>query len=427
MATGIKPAFEKTVKGNIQDKLIAPCATVHTKPDSVSVSADIPALLNRLLLFEDYYLQSIRLKEFESLVLNLGLENVLLLLDSGALKIDLNPTQFGQTGQTARNLGIRDKEPLPLLSYSFSLIRSSYENDYLVRSVQDVHHALFDVHTRSDLMKLEGAILRAVMPIPEDAGGAAILAFDSDLKANSPIFRTALVSRLRLMPNFTAQGSDVSLSIRPIDDTDYVVETNVENFGLTKEETHKTVESSLLAAGYLNRRIEDMENYNALSGVVDDELFLFGEKLKLLAPSVSPKRREATFNKVLRIGRFPAFEFQPPTKKFDMEKFLKIRDSKECKEFRNWLKQAQFYDEREIYLQMRSLRARLGTLLHGTTGKIIRFALTNLTGVTNPVVGWGASALDTFILDKILPLSGPAMFLDAMYGSLFDARAKDIK
>jgi len=426
MAPGIKQAFERIVKGNIQDRLIAPCATVHTEPGFVSVSADIPALLNRLLLFEDYYLQSIRLKEFESLVLNLGLENVLLLLDSGGLKIDLNPTQFGQTGQTARGLGIRDKEPLPLLSYSFSLIRSSYENDYLVRSVQDVHHALFNVHTRSDLTKLEGAILRAVMPIPEDAGGAAILAFDSELKANSPIFRTALVSRLRLMPNFTAQQSDVSLTIRPVDDTDYQVETNLESFGLTKEETHKTVESSLLAAGYLNRRIEDMENYNALSGVVDDELFLFGEKLKLLVASVSPKRREATFDKVLRVGRFPAFEFQPPTKTFDMGKFLKVRDSKECRAFREWLKSAQFFDEQEIHAQVASLRARLGTLVHGPLGQSIRFAVGYGAGLI-PVLGPVVSALDTFVLDKILPLSGPAMFLDTMYGSLFDARAKDVK
>jgi hypothetical protein len=419
MVTAIKQAFERTVKGNIQDRLIAPCATVQTTPSSVSVSTDIPALLNRLLLFEDYFLQSIRLKEFESLVPNLGLENVLLLLDSGALKIDLNPTQFGQTGQTARSLGIREKEPLPLLSYSFSLIRSPYENDYLVRSVEEVHHALFDVHTRNDLMKLEGAILRAVMPIPEDAGGAAILAFDSDLKVNSPIFRTALLSRLRLMPNFTAQESDVSLTIRPIDDTDYVVETNLESFGLTKEETHKTVESSLLAAGYLNRRIEDMENYNALSGVIDDELFLLGQKLKVLAGSVSPKGKEETFDKVLRIGHFPSFDFQPPTKQFDMEKFLKIRDSKECRAFRDWLKRAQFLDEREIHLQVGSLRARLGTLVHGTTGKIIRFALSNVAGL-NPVTGLAVGALDTFIVEKLLPLSGPAMFLDAMYGSLFD-------
>jgi hypothetical protein len=412
----------KTIMGNVQDRLIAPCAAVHIQQSSVSVTADIPALLNRLLIFDDYYLQSIRLKEFESLVRNLGLENVILLLDSGALKIDLNPTQFGQTGQTARSL-IRDKEPLPLLSYSFSLIRSSYENDYLLRSAQEVHHSLFDVHGRKDLVRLEGAILRAVMPIPEDAGAPAMLAFDGELKNNSPIFRKALLSRLRLRSNFRAQESDISLVVRPIDDTDYVVETNLESLGLTTQEAHKVVESSLLAAGYLNRRIEDMENYNALSGVIDDELFLFGERLKLLAASASPKRKEETFDRVLRIGQFPAFDFQPPTKQFDMEKFLKIRESRECIAFRDWLKHAQFLNEREIHLQVGSLRARLGTLLHGTTGKIIRFAVSNVAGL-NPVVGLAVGALDTFVLEKILPISGPAMFLDAIYGSLFSNRSE---
>jgi hypothetical protein len=51
-----------------------------------SVSAGIPALLNRLLIFKDHYLQSIGLREFGSLVRNLGLEDVILLLDSGAFE-----------------------------------------------------------------------------------------------------------------------------------------------------------------------------------------------------------------------------------------------------------------------------------------------------------------------------------------------------
>jgi len=89
----------------------------------------------------------------------------------------------------------------------------------------------------------------------------------------------------------------------------------------------------------------------------------------------------------------------------------------------NSQRNAQFLDEREIQLQVGSLRTRLGTLVHGTTGRIIRFAVSNLAGV-NPVVGWAVSALDTFVLDTIFPLSGPAMFLDSMYGSLFAERHK---
>src|SRR5260370_26019466 len=160
------------------------------------------------------------------------------------------------------------------------------------------------------------------MPMPEAAGGAAILAFDSDLKANSPIFRTALLSRLRLIPNFTAQESDVSLTIRSIDDTDYVVETNLESFGLTKEVTHKTVESSLLAAGYVNRRIEDMQNYHALSGAIYDELPLFGDKFRHLSDSLSPKGREETVDRVLRIGLLPSFDFSQPTKDGPLKRLL---------------------------------------------------------------------------------------------------------
>jgi len=39
-------------------------------------------------------------------------------------------------------------------------------------------------------------------------------------------------------------------------------------------------------------------------------------------------------------------------------------------------------------------------------------------------VGWAVGALDTFVEEKILPISGPAMFLDAMYGSLFSNRSE---
>src|SRR5258708_2335152 len=145
----------------------------------------------------------------------------------------------------------------------------------------------------------------------------------------------------------------------------------LESSALTKEEAGKIVESALLGAGSLNRRIEDMQNYQALSGAIDDDLPLFGEKLNFLAFSLSPKVREETFDRVLSVGRFPSFDFAPATKQFDMEKFLKIRESEKCTAFRDWLKHAQFLDEREIHSQVGSLRARLGTLVQGTTGKFI--------------------------------------------------------
>lgn len=409
-------AAQRADTGNIQERLIAPCAAVDAKG---SVFADIPALLNRLLIFETYYLQSVRLREFNSLVRTLGLENVVLLLDSGALKIDLNPTQFGQTGQTAPQLGIREKPSLPLLSYSFSLLRTPLRNDYLVRSVQGLHRELGDVLSRKDLMVLDGAILRAVMPVPENSGVSALLAFDADLKSNARIFKKALLSQLRLRPGFeNIEEPAVSLVVRKIDETDFETESNLESLGLAKEDAHKILESALLGAGYVNRRIEDMENYGALSGAIDGELPMFEEKFNFLAKTLSPKQQEKNFDRVLRIGRFPCFEFSPPTQQFDMERFLKIRESDECVSFRDWLRRAAFQDQQEIYAQVGSVRARLGVFVHGTTGKLIRFAVNGAAGLL-PITGLALGAIDAFVLEKILPVSGPAMFLDALYGSLF--------
>jgi len=67
-----------------------------------------------------------------------------------------------------------------------------------------------------------------------------------DLKANSPIFKKALLNRLGLKQDFVIAESDLSLVISQIDDTDFAVETNLESFGLTREEAHKFVESALL-------------------------------------------------------------------------------------------------------------------------------------------------------------------------------------
>lgn len=405
---------------NIQERLVAPCAAVRA---GGSVFADIPALLNRLLIFETYYLQSVRLREFNSLVRTLGLENVVLLLDSGALKIDLNPTQFGQTGQTAPQLGIREKPPLPLLSYSFSILLTPHRNDYLVRSIQALHRELADLLSRRDLMALDGAILRAVTPVAENSGVSALLAFDADLRANAPIFKKALLSRLRLRPGLEDIGEPaVSLVVRPIDETDFETESNLESLGLTTEDSHKVLESALLGAGYVNRRIEDMEHYSALSGAIDGELPMFEEKFNFLAKTLSPKRQEKSFHRVLRIGGFPCFEFAPPDQRFDMERFLKIRESDECVSFRDWLRRTVLQDEREIYAQVGSLRARLGVFVHGTTGKLIRFAVNGAAGLL-PIAGLALGAIDTFVLEKILPVSGPAVFLDALYGSLFSRKA----
>jgi hypothetical protein len=73
---------------DIQRRLIAPCAVFL--PDGQRAIPDTTALLRRLVLFDTYILQTIRFKEFIPLTRSLGLDNVLLLLGSEALKLELD-------------------------------------------------------------------------------------------------------------------------------------------------------------------------------------------------------------------------------------------------------------------------------------------------------------------------------------------------
>ena len=94
--------------------------------------------------------------------------------------------------------------------------------------------------------------------------------------------------------------SEIIFRVIPIDETDFKTESNLASFGLNVEEEHKIVELALLANGGLNSRIEDMRNYNALSGFIDGELPLFACKFDFLTATLSPGNREETFDRVVK-------------------------------------------------------------------------------------------------------------------------------
>src|SRR5438309_11827432 len=100
---------------DLQSRLISPCA--RFVPKGEQAIPDVPALFRRLMLFETYILQTIRFKEFVPLVRTLGIQNVLKLLDSGALQLELDPTQIIQVGQMSDGATYRRGKPvLPPLS-----------------------------------------------------------------------------------------------------------------------------------------------------------------------------------------------------------------------------------------------------------------------------------------------------------------------
>lgn len=409
-----------TLVEDLQSRLIMPCAKFV--PEDQQAIPDIPSMLLRLLLFETYILQTIRFKEFVPLVRILGIDNVVCLLDSGALKLELDPTMIFQSGQTKDFPAIREKPPLPLMSFSCSVMRGAEYNDYLVRNLEDIHHELYGYISSSDL---ESAILRSLLPRPEMSGLSALKAHEMDLRANSPIFKKALLMKLRRERGMAVAESDLDLKIITIDDTDYKVESNLDRLGLNVEEAHAIIEQALLAVGNLNSRIEDMKNYNALSGFIDGEVSLFAGRFDFLESTLSPARPERTFERVVKIRQLPSFEVAPPDRSFNMGRFIEARASKECIQFRAWLRHMQTATDAEIAEQINGVRVKLAPFVHGTIGKSLRLAISTAIGIIPPfgsIIGPGLSAVDLFLFEKIFPISGPILFLTRSYPSLFDKK-----
>jgi hypothetical protein len=72
--------------------------------------------------------------------------------------------------------------------------------------------------------------------------------------------------------------------------------------------------------------------------------------------------------------------------------------------------------------RVKSLRARIGAVLHTGIGKGLRFVVSTGLGTIPPigvVAGAVAGAVDSFLIDRVLPGSGVYTFVNRMYPSIF--------
>lgn len=106
----------------------------------------------------------------------------------------------------------------------------------------------------------------------------------------------------------------------------------------------------------------------------------------------------------------------------DVQKLLKTRDSAECRAFREWLSTVEDVTDAEIKEMVSSLRSKMASIAASPGGKLVRLAATTGIGlipVIGPITGAAAGAIDSFLVDKVLPRSGIVAFLTETYPSLF--------
>ena len=149
---------------------------------------------------------------------------------------------------------------------------------------------------------------------------------------------------------------------------------------------------------------------------------LFAGKFDFLAKALAPGDQEKTFDRVIKVRGLPSFDLAQPDRSFDMDRFLEVRTSKECVEFRGWLRTMGTATDEEIHERVNTLRMKLGPLVHSAGGKGVRIAISTVIGlipVVGSIVGLVLSAVDSYLLERVFPVSGPTLFLSRQYPSLF--------
>jgi hypothetical protein len=133
--------------------------------------------------------------------------------------------------------------------------------------------------------------------------------------------------------------------------------------------------------------------------------------------------QESQFQRVLEIGGLP--EFLPRIDRLDVDRLFKVRDSQEAREFREWLRTVDMATDEEIRNRVTSFRSKAASIFQSPAGRIARFLTTTGVGFTGVIPGVVVGAIDTFLVDKILPTSGVWSFVNTLYPSIFTAKKQE--
>jgi hypothetical protein len=396
----------------ITRRLLGSSAIVSQEPGArdISVKLDVEGFIRRLLLFDNYILYSVRLKEISELVRQFGYEGTLALLSSGALEIRCECAQFAE--------GQFSTPACPPLTFQFHVIEAHIRDQYVIDNLAEVNR--IPLLSSRELIALQSAVMRAVRQLDnrEMFRSAVAPAFENDVLHNIPLLQAAVRLVLAKDKGVTT-NDDFELRFHKVGDDRYEAETNLpQKFALSIEDIHSILKAAVLGISGVDQRLGEMKAHTALSGFTPEELPLFRTKLDSMADAVSSQRQEQRFQRVVAVAGFPEISADS---RIDIERILEIRSEPEALEFRAWLTDIDKYTDTEIRERISSFNAKLGLGAQTKTGKALRLLVTTVAGIVPPV-GVALNILDQFAWDKFARRSGIAAFVHELYPSIFTAQ-----
>jgi hypothetical protein len=249
----------------IRKRIHGPCSI--RLPTMDDVDFDVGLFFRRLLLFDTYLMHTIRLMEFPHLVRMVGYEGVIDILNSGVLKIDCDATILAEISHLTATKSKKRKGGIKLGSFSFATMKTAEKKQY-VSSCLECISAISGI-TFKQKKKLKRAIVDRILPFPENSGDQSITNFRQDVISNRPVVKSAVIHQIKKQKNLTVNNTALQVHFTQglEEEDEFDSETNMSSLiGLSEKEIHEILQSALFGVGNLNRRIENMQCYNAYSG-----------------------------------------------------------------------------------------------------------------------------------------------------------------
>ena len=103
-----------------------------------------------------------------------------------------------------------------------------------------------------------------------------------------------------------------------------------------------------------------------------------------------------------------------------IDALLAARETDDLRAFRDWLATSSGLTDEEVRQLLRGYRARVAEFARSGSASMVRLMVEGGIGLLNPIAGIALSVLDYFLIENLLPHSGPAAFVNKTFPSLFE-------
>lgn len=396
--------------------------------------------LERLILFDEYILDSIRLQEIPHLVKVFGYAPVLELLESGILKIHSDIfLGITSTGQASKAMPSRARKgDLPLCSYclhAFSIHpydspeEGKSENIKVVQK-QHIHKDLQQFHkidgiSFKEAKKLKTAVAHQIVQFSTESFIEEIAEQTyKDVRAQDPAIQIAIAYKIKELFNKEVNPKAIELEIEFIDDDDFRVESNIERrFALNKRQTHEAILRALIGIGRRNHQIAQMNEFKTMVGYRENEVPILEAKFDFLLKQIArDKALAGDFHRILAVKGLPDFSQAVAEGRIDLMKLLELRNSRECVDFRNWIWSQDHINLKELDERLNSFSQQFRDFFRTGRGKIVSWlasaGISSIPVIGGPI-GAGLSFYDKFLVKDVLPHKGALTFINNSLPSIY--------